>query len=99
MLNQSKKVKYTTDFSKGIIPNLKEYFFSQIKSSKTNESDKKGQENNQEEEDEETCCLCNEEECEGNAEDSVWLQYDKCFFMDLKYIQLLLKNFCSFSFL
>ena len=42
----------------------------------TNESDEKRQENNQEEEDEEICFLCNREECEGNAEDSVWLQWD-----------------------
>ena len=60
--------------------NLKEYFSFQKHCKEANESDETCQENNQEEEDEEMWSLCNEERCEGNAEDSVWPQCDKCNF-------------------
>lgn len=62
------------------MPDLKEHFSLQKNCNETNESDEKRHENNQEEEDREICFLCNREECEGNAEDSVWLQCDKCNF-------------------
>ena len=52
----------------------------QKSSNEINESDEKCQENNQEEGSEEISFLFNEEECEGSAEDSVWLQCDKCNF-------------------
>ena len=78
--NQSEKVKYITNSSKGTMSNSKEYFSLQKSCNKTNESDKKCQEDNQEEEDEEICFLFNEEDCEGNAEESVWLQCGKCYF-------------------
>ena len=55
------------------------YFSSQKRCNETNESDEKSQENTQEE-DKKLCFLCNEEECEVNAEDSIWLQCDKCNF-------------------
>ena len=50
------------------MPNLK-YFSLQKSWSETNESVEKCEENNQKE-DKEICFTCNEEECEGNAEDN-----------------------------
>ena len=69
--NQSKKVKYTTKSSKGIVLNLKELASSQKRCNETNASDEKSQESNKE--DKEICVLFHEEVCEDNAEDSVWL--------------------------
>lgn len=62
------------------MPNLKEDFSLQKSCNKANESDKR-QENDQEKEDKYVFRLhYNEEECEGNAEDIVWLQCGKCNF-------------------
>ena len=64
--NQSKKVKFWERYH----AQFNIIFFP------TKESFEKYQENNQKE-DEKICFTCNEEECKGNAEDSVWLQCEK----------------------
>ena len=85
MPNQLKKVKYTSNSSKGIVPNLKAYFSLQKSCNGTNESDEKCHKSNLEKEDEEICFLYNEEGSEDNVKDSVWLQCDKCNFWAIVY--------------